>query len=117
MSQPSNYPAPAAGSLPEAAGPSTAPPVAPPGWYPDPQGAPVQRYHDGTRWTSHTAQPAQPAPPQQHGATGQASMAQAVAVTVQTGAGPNHALHAVLTIVTCGAWLPVWILIAVFGRR
>ncbi|MGU3650305.1 DUF2510 domain-containing protein [Mycolicibacterium sp. A43C] len=24
-----------------------------PGWYPDPTGAPGQRYHDGHRWTDH----------------------------------------------------------------
>ncbi len=26
-----------------------------PGWYPDPSGRFVQRYHDGTRWTEHVA--------------------------------------------------------------
>lgn len=36
--------------------PSTSEPSAPPaGWHPDPQGAPQQRYWDGTRWTEHTA--------------------------------------------------------------
>jgi TM2 domain-containing membrane protein YozV len=32
----------------------TAPPP-PPGWYPDPAGAPTQRYFDGTRWTDQLA--------------------------------------------------------------
>lgn len=27
----------------------------PPGWYPDPQGGPGQRYFDGTTWTEHRA--------------------------------------------------------------
>ena len=31
-----------------------APPV-PPGWYPDPHGAPAQRWWDGTAWSAHTA--------------------------------------------------------------
>jgi hypothetical protein len=31
------------------------PPSVPAGWYPDPQGAPVQRYWDGGAWTEHTA--------------------------------------------------------------
>lgn len=31
----------------------TAPP--PPGWYPDPNGAPTQRYFDGAKWTDHLA--------------------------------------------------------------
>jgi hypothetical protein len=28
-------------------------PSPPPGWYPDPSGAPDQRYFDGARWTEH----------------------------------------------------------------
>jgi TM2 domain-containing membrane protein YozV len=27
----------------------------PPGWYPDPNGAPAQRYFDGTKWTDQLA--------------------------------------------------------------
>jgi hypothetical protein len=38
-----------------------------------------------------------------------------VAVAVSVGGGPNHALHAVLTFLSCGLWLPVWILVAIFG--
>ena len=36
----------------------------PPGWYPDPSGAPGQRYFDGTDWTEHRAagQPVLPQP-------------------------------------------------------
>lgn len=29
----------------------------------------------------------------------------------------NHALHLVLTLATCGLWLPVWAVSAVVGRR
>ena len=29
--------------------------------------------------------------------------------------GPNHALHAVLTFLSCGLWLPIWILVAIFS--
>jgi hypothetical protein len=32
-------------------------PSTPPGWYPDPNGAPGQRYFDGTRWTENRAAP------------------------------------------------------------
>ena len=76
-----------------------------PGWYPDPSGQPGQRYHDGRRWTTHfvPTPPTAPAP------------AQAVAVAVSTGGGTSHALHLVLTVLTCGLWLPIWILAAIFG--
>jgi Protein of unknown function (DUF2510) len=78
----------------------------PPGWYADPSGQPGQRYHDGQRWTQHfvpTPPPSAPAPPP------------TVAVAVSVGGGPNHALHAVLTVLSCGLWLPVWILVAHLG--
>jgi hypothetical protein len=35
----------------------------------------------------------------------------AVAIAVSSGGGPNHALHAVLTFLSCGLWLPIWILV------
>ena len=77
-----------------------------PGWYPDPAGQPGQRYHDGHRWTQHftPTPPAVPAPP-----------VQAVAVAVSHGGGTSHGLHLVLTVFTCGLWLPIWALAAIFG--
>jgi hypothetical protein len=36
---------------------------APPGWYPDPSGAPGQRYFDGRDWTEHRAHPFPPLAP------------------------------------------------------
>jgi Protein of unknown function (DUF2510) len=74
------------------------------GWFPDPSGQPGQRYYDGRRWTQHfvpTPPPSAPAPT-------------AVAVAVSSGGGANHALHAVLTFLSCGLWLPIWILVALF---
>jgi hypothetical protein len=32
---------------------------------------------------------------------------------VYVSSGCNHAVHAVLTLLTCGAWLPIWIICAV----
>ena len=29
---------------------------------------------------------------------------------------PNHVLHLLLAVVTVGFWIPVWILVAVFGN-
>lgn len=85
-------------------------PAPAPGWFPDPSGAPLQRYFDGTQWTTHTAPYNPPAPA---GAQATAS----VAVAVSTGRGVNHALHFVLTLLTGGAWLFVWIPLAIFGGR
>jgi hypothetical protein len=36
-------------------------------------------------------------------------------MAVSSGDGPNHALHAVLAFLTCGLWLPIWILVAFLG--
>jgi len=82
----------------------TTPATPAPGWYPDPGGQPGQRYHDGRRWTAHFV-PAAPT----------ASQPQAIAVAVANGGGTNHALHLVLTLFTCGLWLPIWIIAAIFG--
>lgn len=32
-------------------------------------------------------------------------------VIVQDDGAPNHLLHAVLTLLTCGLWLPIWLLV------
>ena len=84
-------------------------PTTPPGWYPDPSGQPGQRYHDGHRWTKHftPAPPPAPAP----------APAPSVAVAVSAGRGTNHALHLILTLLSCGLWLPIWILVAIFDTR
>jgi hypothetical protein len=72
-------------------------PAPQPGWYPDPSGAPGQRYFDGHQWTIS-------APPQP-----------SIVINnfVAPTSGPNTALHLALTLFTCGMWLPVWLIIAV----
>jgi hypothetical protein len=117
MSQPDYLPIPPPGQAvpverqPVAGQPIVAPgwPVAPTGWHPDPAGGPLLRYFDGQQWTNHTAPP----PPQYHAAAAPG----AVAVAVANGGGPNHALHAILTLITCGLWLPIWIIVAFLGGR
>jgi hypothetical protein len=29
---------------------------------------------------------------------------------------PNHVLHLLLSVITCGLWLPVWLLLGLFGN-
>jgi hypothetical protein len=102
----------------------------PPGWYPNPNGAPGIRYFDGREWTPyHRADPPaaptapRPAPtyaaPQPVPGYPMAAYAMppqtAVVVT-----GPNHGLHAVLTLLTfwaCGGWAWVWLIVAISNQR
>ncbi len=79
------------------------PPVTPANWYPDPSAPGLLRYWDGTRWTDHrqTVTPA---------AT--ATVINNISVP-RGGNGSDVALHLILTILTCGLWLPFWILIEI----
>jgi Protein of unknown function (DUF2510) len=70
-----------------------------PGWYPDPSGGPGQRYFDGHEW-SLSAPPPLPS-----------------GVVDNPGSGPNNALHLALTLLTCGMWLPVWLVLAINDNR
>jgi len=91
----------------------TSPPSTPLGWYPDPSGQPGQRYHDGQRWTKHF-HPAPPAPALPVSVTVNNAINNSPTPIAVVSSGTNHGLHLVLTILTCGLWLPVWILVAIF---
>ena len=71
----------------------------PANWYPDPYAPGLLRYWDGMRWTEHR-QAVAPA----------ATATVFNNVSVQ-GGGSDVALHLILTVLTCGLWLPVWLLI------
>jgi hypothetical protein len=51
---------------------------------------------------------------------GQPNAAPVVVVAQQQGAAPrrgvNHALHGIITLLSCGLWLPVWIIVAIANR-
>jgi hypothetical protein len=85
-------------------------PAPQPGWYPDPSGGPGQRYFDGRQWTLHA-----PPPPPPPTIVINNNVGAPMPVVVTT--GPNHGLHLVLTLLTCGMWLPIWLLIAIVGNR
>lgn len=97
------------------------PPAIPAGWYPDPDnargfqygGVPSIRYFDGTGWTDHRAPMQRRQPPPQVAPIVIAQQAIAPPSVVVVGGGTNHALHAVLAFLTCGLWLPVWLIIIV----
>ena len=88
------------------------------GWYPDPGGQPGRRYHDGKSWTTHfVPDPPAPVAPQPsvvvNNHVGHPASAPSIAVAVS--GGTNHGLHLLLTLLTCGLWLPIWLIIAIFG--
>jgi hypothetical protein len=117
----------------------------PAGWYSNPNGAPGQRYFDGRDWTPyHRAAPpgsdsdaAAALPGQcvlstddrmfvlQRELASRTAVGWRVELLTPTSATivrypprSNHALHFVLSVLTCGLWLPVWLLIAIIdGSR
>ena len=79
------------------------PPPMPANWYPDPTNFGLVRYWNGVQWTEHR-QAIAPAP---------ASTVIHNNVQVRGGGDSLLGLHIVLTILTCGAWLPIWLLIEI----
>lgn len=99
------------------------PPTIPAGWYPDPDnhdgfrygGVPSMRYFDGVQWTENRApmpRRQQQQPAQQQPIIVNQQFAPQAPMVVYTG-GTNHGLHLVLSLLTCGAWLPVWLIIVI----
>lgn len=99
------------------------PPTVPAGWYPDPDnhtgfgygGVPSMRYFDGVQWTENRApmqRKQQQAPTGQPIIVNQQFVPQSAPVVVYN-SGTNHGLHLVLTVLTCGMWLPVWIILVI----
>jgi len=83
------------------------------GWHQDPWGPQGHlRWYDGMQWTQNVQVQQQPMPMVVMAPSGGGASSVAVVES-----GPNHLLHLVLTLLTCGLWLPVWILVAIFGRR
>lgn len=94
---------------------------APYGWFPDPSDPTIQRYFDGVAWTSHTLPVEISAPPSMSATVPQQQVVVNNTIgsqpVVTVSSGPNHALHLILTLMTCGFWLPIWIIVSIFGRR
>jgi hypothetical protein len=89
-------------------------PATPAGWYPHPTAEPVTlRWFDGADWTDQVA----PLPMRQQLAPAPVVVQPQPRKYVSRGvSGSEHALHAVLTVLTCGLWLVVWIPRSLAGR-
>ncbi|MDX1882960.1 DUF2510 domain-containing protein [Mycolicibacterium sp. 120270] len=82
--------------------PSPVAPAPAPNWYPDPTNPGLLRYWDGVKWTDHRS-----------AVTPTATATVVNNVNVRSGGDSMVALHIVLTLLTCGAWLPFWLLIEI----
>ncbi len=80
-------------------------PAAAPGWHAAPDGAPYQRWWDGTTWTDHTR------PLQEQVAWPQPGRA-----VTKAPQPTNHILHLLLTVLTCGFWAPVWVFMTLANK-
>lgn len=81
-----------------------------PGWYDN--GAGRQQWWDGNQWTNHFAdqQPVQPsyAIQPQYGTQVVVAPAQKIYKT-------SHGFHLLMSIITLGLWLPVWLIVGVYN--
>lgn len=78
-----------------------------PGWYDDGTGR--QRWFDGTAWTNQYAdqQQAQPVYMSAPGTT--------VVVPHQKMYKTSHGFHLVMSLITLGLWLPVWLVVGIYN--
>ena len=103
-----------------------------PGWYPDPSGERESRYWDGANWTNRVAQVGEgrvKVSPElrkellAQSLANQLSQSGQWRVESQTdhyaivvgGKPVNHILHLILTLLTLGVWIIVWILAVIAG--
>jgi hypothetical protein len=92
----------------------------PAGWYPDPSGQ-GQRYFDGTDWTPHQTPYLSDA---QRTAILQAEIVRftglgarvlaqsSTSASLESGQPVNHVIRLLITVLLCGLWLPIWLIIA-----
>lgn len=79
-----------------------------PGWYDDGTGR--QRWFDGNMWTNHYAdQQVQQTYVQPQYAP------QQVVVNQRKNYKTSHAFHLVMSIITLGLWLPIWLIVGLYN--
>lgn len=86
-----------------------------PGWYNDGSGR--QRWWDGAQWSAHFAdQQEQQQPPQQQQVQPVYMGAPSTVVVPQRKMyKTSHGFHLVMSIITLGFWLPVWLIVGIYN--
>ncbi len=106
--------------------------ASPAGWYPDPSGAPGQRYFDGTQWTQHHSPAAARLSheervdllnealgreiSQRRGRVESRTPYQVV-IVYGSKLEVGHLVFAWLTVLTCGLFLIPWLIVAAIRRE
>ena len=80
------------------------------GWYPEPSGHPGTRYWDGTRWTDHRSSPPPMPMPMPSIVINNHVVGAPAPIYVHQRPSYNG-VNLLLTFLTCGAWLPFWVVI------
>jgi hypothetical protein len=96
-------------------------PKPPKGWYPDPTTG-QQRYWDGIDWTDvvvtrvlsrdERADRLDAAIAELVEYGGRIESRTSCQAVILSGSEPNHVVHVILTVFTCGLWLPIWLIAA-----
>ena len=79
----------------------------PAGWYDD--GSGQQRWWDGTQWGIYAAQQAQQQQVQP------VYMGGSVVVPQRKMYKTSHGFHLVMSLLTLGLWLPVWLIVGIYN--
>ena len=82
------------------------------GWYDDGQGR--QRWWDGVQWTDHLAPTAAAPVVQAQPVYYQQPVPYAV-VPYRTVYKTSHGFHLIMSIITLGLWIPVWIILGIMN--
>lgn len=85
--------------------------MTPPGWYPDPVIPNTLRWWTGEEWSEHVSPMPQQTAPQSP------VMYQPQAILVQPGTyyKTSHGFHLIMSIITFGLWIPVWIIVGIMN--
>lgn len=84
-----------------------------PGWYPDPARPDLVRWWDGGQWTGHAQTAAQHLP--QQFAQPVYQQQAPVIINAPKQYKTSHGFHLIMSIITVGLWLPVWLIVGIMN--